>query len=468
MRGPALLDGQLDLLALPDELGEIDLGEPLIELEPEPGQGRLDFEIAKPPYRVLLMSEIAQTPANGYTLVSTFSGCGGSCLGFRMAGFRTLLASEFVPAAVETYLANHHDVPVCVSDVRELEPELILARLGLKRGELDVLEGSPPCASFSMAGKREAGWGEVKKYSDVEQRVDDLFFEFTRLVRGLHPRVVVAENVPGLLSGAAVEYFNRVEGEIREASYVVYARELNAAWYGVPQNRRRVIIIAVRRDLGVLPAYPDRLGYGYSIKDAIGVNAVSHIEGRTLDGEGQMDTVRATQGGSQEIVGIEHDSMGMEGKTQLDLDKPISTIRTPGGGANTRYRIETREAEEEASISRYAIGAEWEKLGPGESSDKYFNLVRPDGEKTLPTVTQTGGNIGAASVTHPTECRKFTIAELRRLCSFPDDFILTGSYGQQWERLGRAVPPLMMFAVARVVRDDILRAADGLPPGEGT
>ena len=71
-------------------------------------------------------------------------------------------------------------------------------------------------------------------------------------------------------------------------------------------------------------------------------------------------------------------------------------------------------------------------------------------------MTAEGGNAGAASVTHPTERRKFSIAELRRVCAFPDDFVLTGSYSQQWERLGRAVPPVMMAAVAKVVRDEIL------------
>jgi DNA (cytosine-5)-methyltransferase 1 len=100
-----------------------------------------------------------------------------------------------------------------------------------------------------------------------------------------------------------------------------------------------------------------------------------------------------------------------------------------------------------------AIGVEWDKLRPGESSDRYFNLVRPDPDEPVPTVTQAGGNLGLASVTHPTERRKFTIAELRRLCGFPDDFVLTGSYGQKWERLGRAVPPPMMRAVAAALAE---------------
>ena len=114
-------------------------------------------------------------------------------------------------------------------------------------------------------------------------------------------------------------------------------------------------------------------------------------------------------------------------------------------------------------ISRFSIGKEWENLGPGEKSGKYLSLTKPKLAAPSPTVTQTGGNIGAASVTHPTERRKFTIAELRRICSFPDDFKLTGSYAQQWERMGRAVPPIMAFWIARAVRE-VLFGLDGREP----
>jgi len=118
--------------------------------------------------------------------------------------------------------------------------------------------------------------------------------------------------------------------------------------------------------------------------------------------------------------------------------------------------------EREAKFDGYAIGNEWEKLRPGESSNKYLNLAKASPDQPSPTICQMGGQSpGVATVTHPTEKRKFTIAELKRICGFPDDFVLTGSYSQQWERLGRAVPPPMMAAVARVIREEVLsRCAD--------
>ncbi len=364
-------------------------------------QSTAAVDAEKPPFRVPTMVEVNATPPNGLSIVSTFSGAGGSCLGFRMAGFRTLLASEFVPAAAETYRANFPSVPIAVGDVRELEPELILARLGIERGDLDVLEGSPPCASFSTAGRREAGWGEVKKYSDVKQRTDDLFDEYVRLVAGLKPKVFVAENVAGFLYGAADHFRKWVDSMLRDLDYRVWflgAPEgiLDAASFGVPQRRRRVIIVGVRRDVGLAPSdfEPRLLPYRYSFADAL-----------------------------------------------ASLEPP------------------TIEELDETSIERFAIGEEWRKLGPGEQSERYFSLVLPKLDEPLPTLTQTAGSLGAASVVHPMEQRKLTDREARRLSSFPDDFVLTGSYEQRIERIGRAVPPLMMRAVAERIRDALLSSA---------
>jgi DNA (cytosine-5)-methyltransferase 1 len=109
-------------------------------------------------------------------------------------------------------------------------------------------------------------------------------------------------------------------------------------------------------------------------------------------------------------------------------------------------------------ISRFAIGDEAARLAPGQQSEKFFNLVKPAFSEPCATITAAGGQPGIASVVHPTEPRKLSIAELRRICSFPDDFQLTGTFAQQWERLGRTVPPLMMKAIAETVRDKILRA----------
>lgn len=376
----------------------------------------------KPAYQLPSMAEIGAIPHNGLRAASTFSGCGGSSLGYRMAGFEVLWASEFIPAARDTYRANFPGTHIDERDIREVHPDEILERTGLARGDLDLLDGSPPCAAFSTAGKREKTWGRVRAYSESHQRVDDLFFEYARLLEGLQPKVCVAENVSGLVKGSSKGYFLEILARLKACGYRVRAKVLDAQWLGVPQARQRLIFIGVRSDLGRDPVFPDPLPYRYSVRDAL-----------------------------PWITKVTHDTSGQYGAGEV-TDRPCPAVTVGFNSVNSLHF----KVEAETDISRYAIGREWERLRQGEKG-RYFNLVKPRLDAPCPTITQTGKIIGAASVVHPTEKRKFSIPELRRICGFPDDFILTGSYAQQWERLGRAVPPPMMFHIAQTIRDGVLQ-----------
>lgn len=398
-----------------------------VHLVVEGGAMTDNLKPSKPPYRVPLMAEINALPWNGFTAISTFSGCGGSSLGYRMAGFRVLWASEFIDAARDSYRVNAAPHTVLDGrDIREVQPQDILDATGIGVGDLDLFDGSPPCASFSTAGKRQEHWGKAKKYSDKAQRTDDLFFEFARLVDGVQPKVFVAENVSGLVKGAAKGYFLEILSRLKACGYRVQAKLLDAQWLGVPQARQRVIFVGVRNDLGLAPAFPKPLSYRYSVREALPwIVAVGDNGGF---GKGAMRSAAAAA---------------------------AATIGASPQTGNGRFPPSVVEAE--TDISRYAIGKEWEKLGnPGTQSDRFFQLVRPDLDEACPTVTASGGTASLASVVHPTEKRKFSIAELKRICAFPDDFVLTGTYAQQWERLGRAVPPVMMSSIAAAVRDNVL------------
>lgn len=468
----------------------------------------------KPPYRVLSMTEIAALPWNGFTAVSTFSGCGGSSLGYKMAGFKVLWANEFIPAAQEVYRLNHPQTILDTRDIRQVQPSDILDAIGMKPGELDLFDGSPPCASFSTAGKREAGWGKVKKYSDTQQRTDDLFYEYARLVKGVQPKVFIAENVSGLVKGTAKGYFKLILKELEECGYNVRAKVLDAQWLGVPQMRQRLIFVGVRRDLGLEPAFPKPLPYRYTVRDALpwivrqaianqvyedaslapsptvlastGQRALKTLAGEHLHyvevdrrilveeanglrsrGEGRghvwtdvtsapMPTVQAQRPvrlGIEDSPRAYRDKRGAYGNDGDITDQPAPTVLADSVG--THWVVEP-----ESDISRFAIGREWDTLAPGEQSKKYFNLTRAPLNGPSPTVTVAAGTAwspaAAAGVTHPTEKRKFSIAELKRICAFPDDFHLVGTYAQQWERLGRAVPPVMMSYIASTVRDEVL------------
>jgi DNA (cytosine-5)-methyltransferase 1 len=437
---------------------------------------------SKPPYRVPSMTEIEAIPWNGINVVSTFSGAGGSCLGYRMAGCRVLWANEFVPAAQEVYKLNHPSSVLNTADIRMLQASDVLAEIGLERGEIDILDGSPPCAAFSTAGKRARGWGEIKAYSDTEQRVDDLFFEYARILEGLQPRAFVAENVAGLVRGRAKGYFKLILRRLKECGYQVRASVLDASWLGVPQARKRLIFIGMRDDLGIRPEFPKPLPYQYTMKDALDSDVISFIMG---------DASHAQLPGNSFPRGVIH-----------PLCEPSPTVTAGGYGTTYKLRKNAKERNIDPETGRGLNisdnGTQWTsgpsfhrrvslaelrricsfpadfKLGmtdveTGESlrlppsreaayeNKEAFNMTIASMNKPAPTVTvaSPGNDIG-----HPHERRRLTLGELRRISAFPDDFQLTGNYARRWERLGRAVPPVMMSKIAQAVCQQI---AEGGP-----
>jgi DNA (cytosine-5)-methyltransferase 1 len=430
----------------------------------------------KPPYRVPSLEEIRALPWNGFNAVSTFSGCGGSSLGYRMAGFKMLWASEFVPAAQETYRANAAPHTVLdTRDIREVEGQDILDATGLGVGEIDLFDGSPPCASFSTAGKREAGWGQVKKYSDTQQRTDDLFFEYARLIEETQPRVFVAENVAGLVRGTAKGYFKLILARLRKCGYRVQARVLDASWLGVPQSRNRLIFVGVRDDLGMDPVHPAPLPYQYTVRDALPWILAQGDNGGFGGGSMRSADQPSPTIGADPRTGngdfppsrviAEHGHAGLwTAKGPVSLDEPAPTVLTHGrphthnelsvhGGEPTTHDPETGQA---LSIKGYAVYEEWKKLRPGEKSQKYFHVKRQHPDQPYDTVMAIQGDVGITGPCHWVEARKLTLQELRAIGGFPADFVLTGTYAQRWERIGRAVPPVMMSHIAATVRDRIL------------
>lgn len=179
------------------------------------------------------------------TVISTFAGAGGSSLGYSMAGYRELLAVEWDDNAVQTFKLNFPGVHVYHGDIAKLTVEHVLEMTGLHPGELDVLDGSPPCQGFSTAGKRM-----------MDDPRNQLFKEYVRLLRGLKPKVFVMENVSGMVKGKMKLIFAEILRELKASGYRVSARLLNAMYFNVPQSRQRMIFIGVREDLGIEPSHP--------------------------------------------------------------------------------------------------------------------------------------------------------------------------------------------------------------------
>jgi DNA (cytosine-5)-methyltransferase 1 len=358
----------------------------------------------KSAYRVPSMSEINAVPWNGLKVVSTFSGCGGSCLGYRMAGFRVIWANEFVPAAQASYRANMEPEGILDGrDIRSVMPEEILEATKLKAGELDLLDGSPPCQAFSTAGVRQKSWNKAKQYEHgAHQCNEQLFIEYIRLLRTLQSKTFIAENVSGLVKGVSKGFFLEILAGLKACGYKVKACMLNAAWLGVPQHRERIIYCGVRKDLAAEPMFPKPFDYYYTVREVL-----EHI-----------------------------DLINSHVNKWQSPDRPHPTILSSG-----------------ATITPSA------QMGGGgfvrvvHHSDGFYCDHGTVTDSSLPTVL---ANRHSFNVENENGVRKLTIAELKRLCSFPDDFVLIGTYSQQWERLGNSVPPLMMKAIAETVRDRML------------
>jgi DNA (cytosine-5)-methyltransferase 1 len=179
------------------------------------------------------------------TVVSLFAGCGGSSLGYSMAGFRELAAVEWDALAAESFRLNFPGVFVYQGDICGLSAESLMGAVGIGEGELDVLDGSPPCQGFSLAGKR--------RFSDGRNR---LFEEYLRLLRGLSPKAFVMENVAGMAMGAMRWHLAECVKRMKASGYRVRCALMDAMWFGVPQSRKRLIFVGVREDLKAEPSHP--------------------------------------------------------------------------------------------------------------------------------------------------------------------------------------------------------------------
>lgn len=192
-----------------------------------------------------------------FRFISTFAGCGGSSLGYHYAGGKELLAVEWDDNAVETFKLNFPDVPVYHGDIAKLTVEECLRLAGMAPGELDILDGSPPCQGFSTAGKRQ-----------MDDSRNQLFREYVRLLRGLQPKVFVMENVSGMVKGKMKLIFAEIMRELKGSGYRVKCQLMNAMYFNVPQSRERVIFIGVREDLGIEPTFPKAQNRPITVREA--------------------------------------------------------------------------------------------------------------------------------------------------------------------------------------------------------
>ncbi|WP_330633705.1 DNA cytosine methyltransferase [Halocatena halophila] len=321
---------------------------------------------------------------DGPTVISTFSGAGGSTLGYEMAGFNELLAVEWDDNAVAN-LKHNFDIPVYHGDIADLRADDVCKRAGIEPGELDLFDGSPPCQGFSALGKEE-----------VDDERNELYLEYSRLLRELQPKTFVAENVKGMVRGSMKAVFADMLRELRSCGYSVSAKVLNAKYLEVPQNRPRLIFVGVRDDLPYSPVHPEPQTEPISIREALaGVSPSEYCEYKP--GEWRHK---------------------------------VWKVCYPG------HNLSDYETDFSASGSGYS-------------------QAKPDPNGPISTITKSSGYSKCTKM-HWKEPRSLAIEELQVLQSFPTEYELLGSFREKWARIGNSVPPLMMFHIARRIREECL------------
>lgn len=281
------------------------------------------------------------------TVISLFAGTGGSSLGYQWAGYHELLAIDFDKHAVECFKLNFPNVPIWQRSVAEVTGAEILTFCKIKKGDLDVLDGSPPCQGFSTAGKRK-----------VKDPRNDLFEHYVRLINELQPKVFVMENVPGMARGVMKGKFITIMNALKSTGYNVSAKQMNAANYGVPQSRERIIFIGSKEGT---PRFPNPTKLPKKTIKELFPSVTSHSRG------------------------------------QFDRKK-----KSPYSVAYTVTKTATM---------------------------KFFeNEIE----------------------------RSPTIEECKIMCSFPIDWKMSGKYSLQWARLGNAVMPKFMQAIAETIKKEML------------
>ena len=218
---------------------------------------------------------------HGCKVFGTFVCGGGSTMGYKLAGYEHLGGVEIDPKVAAIYKANHNPKHLFIEDIRAFNKRNDLPE---ELYNLDLLDGSPPCSSFSMAGNREKDWGKKKQFREGQeyQRLDDLVFEYVRTIEKLQPKVALLENVKGLIIGNAKAYARNLKLAFEAAGYRVQVFLLNAASMGVPQKRERVFFIGLRKDIQI----PD-LKLIFSEKPILFGDFANHI-GRNLPKNGKL------------------------------------------------------------------------------------------------------------------------------------------------------------------------------------
>lgn len=346
-------------------------------------------------------------------VIDLFAGVGGLSLGFEKKGFDVVLANEYDASIAASYIANHKNTKMIVGDITSLDLEDTFGKLA---GTIDVVIGGPPCQGFSQKGQRKT----------IHDERNFLFKYYVSVVELVNPKYFVMENVPNLLTAEGGYFRHEIEELFNKLGYSLEYGVLNASDYGVPQNRRRAIIIG-KLD-GDAPKLPVPKRNKVTIWDAI--SDLAYLE----SGEGSEE--------QEYKYPADSDYEKMLRKDSSRLFNHIATKHSPL--ALERLALippnAGREVLPEEHLTKSIYSGTWSRMKKDEISV---------------TITTRFDTPSSGKFTHPFLNRAITVREAARIQSFPDDFHFVGNKGSQMKQVGNAVPPLLAAAIAEVIMNDI-------------
>lgn len=346
-------------------------------------------------------------------VIDLFAGVGGLSLGFEDCGFDVVLANECDESIAVAYEANHRDTRMIVGDITSLDLE---KTFGSYAGKIDVVIGGPPCQGFSQKGQRKT----------IHDERNFLFKYYVKVVELVKPQYFVMENVPNLLTAEDGYFRKEIEELFNLMGYQLKMGILNASDYGVPQNRRRAVIIGKRG--AEAPDLPKPRNMTVTIWDAISdlayLSSGEGAEEQEYRNEPQSEYQKRLRAGSTVLrnhVATKHSALALERLAMIP----------PNAG---------KEVLPEEHLTKSIYSGTWTRMRKDEISV---------------TITTRFDTPSSGKFTHPFLDRAITVREAARIQSFPDNFHFVGNKGSQMKQVGNAVPPLLAGAIAEVILNDL-------------
>lgn len=374
--------------------------------------------------------------------IDLFAGAGGLSLGFEQAGFDIAAAVEIDPIHCATHEYNFPQTKTICASVTDIGGADIrrLAKLGER--EIDVVFGGAPCQGFSLIGKRA-----------LDDPRNQLVFHYVRIVRELQPKYFVFENVKGLTLGQHAEFLKELVSALRDAGYQVVLpyRVLNAADYGVPQDRKRLFLIGARHGLP-LPCYPEPCGIRTTVWEAIGDLPDADCFPELKSSDSVLTHWETQSPYARKLRGMEIDPTDYGYRRSFELNELSSSLRTEHTELSRSRFVQTEHGKTEP-VSRFR------KLPPS----GLCNTLRAGTDSAR-------GAFTSPRPIHPFSPRVITVREAARLHSYPDWFRFHATKWHGFRQVGNSVPPIL----GRVIASSIIEAQgltperppEILPPGE--